>query len=65
MSSKRVSQLQIGIALIFAGIILLSSYLMKGSEYAEIIMFVIIAMWFIPFSYLANIKSKAQKSKCC
>ena len=65
MSNKKNAVLQLGIALLFAGAILLTSYLMKGSEYSNTATFIFIGLWFIPFSYLVKIKSKKSKTTCC
>ena len=64
MDSKRISQLQIGIALIFAGIVFLLGILMKGSEHYQTIIFVLFAIWFVPFSYYEKIKTKNSKTNC-
>ena len=45
MSSKTVPLLQIGIALIFAGAILLTSYLMDNSNQSQTVMYILIAIW--------------------
>ena len=65
MSNKKNAVLQLGIALLFAGAILLTSYLMKGSEYSNTATFILIGLWFIPFSYLVKIKSKNRKATHC
>jgi hypothetical protein len=65
MSSKTISLLQIGIALIFAGAILLTNNLMNNSEHSGTATFLLIALWFIPFSYLVKIERKNRKSRCC
>ncbi|MCW8850130.1 MAG: hypothetical protein OQJ81_09160 [Melioribacteraceae bacterium] len=65
MSNKKNSVLQVLIALLFAGAILLTSYLMNGSEYSKTATFLLIGLWFIPFSYLVKIKNKNRKTTCC
>ena len=41
----------IGFSLAFAGMILLSSLLLAGSPYRETVTFLLIAIWWVPFSY--------------
>lgn len=64
MSTKIIALLQIGIALLFAGAILLTNYLMNGSEHTETVTFLIIGLWFIPFAYLVKLESKNRKTRC-
>lgn len=64
MNTKKIILLQIGIALLFAGAILISSYFMNNSEHSQTITFLLIALWFIPFSYLLKIRSKNHKTRC-
>lgn len=65
MTTKSISKLQVGIALIFAGIILLAANIMKGSEYSNTIMFIIIALWFVPYSYLQKKSRMNRKTNSC
>lgn len=65
MTSKTISRLQIGIALLFAGIILLAANIMKGAEYSNTIMFIIIALWYVPFSYLQKKSKMNKKTNSC
>ena len=65
MSSKKVAILQIGVALLFALAILLSSYFIDSSEQSQTISTILIAIWFVPFSYLVKTDSKNRKSRCC
>ena len=58
MSSKKVAILQIGVALLFALAILLSSYFIDSSEQSQTVTTILIAIWFVPFSYLVKIKVK-------
>lgn len=65
MSKKKISALQIGIALLFAGAILLTSFLMNNTEQSGTATFLLISLWFIPFSYLVKIGRKNRKTNCC
>lgn len=65
MTSKTILRLQIGIALIFAGFILLAANIMKGVEYGNTIMFIIIALWFVPYSYLQKKSRMNRRTNSC
>ena len=65
MTNKKINFLQIGIALFFAAAIILSTYLMKGSEHSDTVMFILIALWFIPYLYLSSLAKKNRKAKPC
>lgn len=61
MNSKLSAVLIIVVSLIFAAAIVLSSYLLKGSDYAQYsqtVTFLLIAVWFIPFSLLTAAGTK-------
>lgn len=64
MSFKKNTILQIINALLFAGAILLTNYLMNNSDHRETATFLLIGLWFIPFSYLAKIESKNRRARC-
>lgn len=61
MSNKKINILQIGIALFFAAAIILSTYLMKGSEHSDTVMYLLIALWFVPFLYLSKLAKNNRK----
>jgi phosphatidylserine synthase len=65
MSNKKINFLQIGIAILFAAAIILSNFLIKGSEHSDTILFVLIALWFVPYLYLSKLKNKNRKEKIC
>jgi len=69
MTNNKIALLQIGVALFFAAAILLSSYLLGGTQYehnSDTVTFFIIAIWFIPFSFLAKEANKnAKANKTC
>ncbi len=65
MSSKKASILNIVTALFFASLIIISSYLMEGSEQKDTIMYLLIAVWFIPFTYFSKIENKYKKARKC
>ena len=54
MDSKKVTLYIILVSLAFAIAILMSSYMLSDTDYAETAMFILIAIWFIPFTYLIN-----------
>jgi hypothetical protein len=56
MDRKKIAILQIGIALFFASAIIVSSLLLSNTayqQYSETVTYFLIALWFIPFSWLA------------
>ena len=53
-------QIQVLIALAFAFVILLTSYLLKGTEYSILVVNALIALYFIPLTYFNR-----SKRKCC
>ena len=65
MTNKKINLLQIGIALVFAAVIILSNYLMKGAEHSDTVMYLLIALWFIPFLYLSRLANKNKKENVC
>lgn len=65
MTGKRVALIQIGLALIFAGIIILVGFVNNNSSENDTIIGIIIAIWFIPFTYLLKAGDKKINSKQC
>jgi len=53
MNSKKIAILHIFTALIFAGAILYSSWILGDSEHSETITLIIIALYMVPFSMLS------------
>ncbi len=65
MKAKKSSRSLIVISLIAAGAILLSSYLLADSDFSQTVTFLIIAVWFIPFTILSGrIASHKSKNEC-
>lgn len=65
MSPKKASMLIIVVSLICAGAIILSTYLMVDTqfeEYTQTVMFLLIALWFIPYSLLSMTATGEQSS---
>jgi len=61
MQSQNKTKLNILVSLTAAGLILLSSYLMGGTEYekyTDVVMFIFISLWFIPFSFINSRNDK-------
>lgn len=54
MTPKKASFLIVAVSLFFAAAILLSGYLLADSDQAETVMFMLIALWFVPFIYLSS-----------
>lgn len=66
MKPKKAALLIIVVSIVFAIAILLSTYLLENSQYAEFsqtAMYLLIAIWFVPFSYLAAAAGKGEKEK--
>ena len=51
MKQRKSAVLNILVSLLFAGAIILSSLLLKDSDIASTVTFVLIGLWWIPFSY--------------
>lgn len=61
MNTNKIALLQIGIALFFATAMIVSSLLLTDTPYrqhSDTVIFFLIALWFIPFSWLAKKKEK-------
>ncbi|MBL4659418.1 MAG: hypothetical protein JKY19_03610 [Alcanivoracaceae bacterium] len=66
MKNSNLKRLNIVMALLFAIAILIAAYVFKNNEYKQTIIFLIIAVWIIPFNYL-TVKinnSKPGHKKC-
>lgn len=66
MTNKKASLLIIIISLFFAAAMIISSLLLNDTQYSDhsqTITYFLIALWFIPFSYLLKIANKNRK-KC-
>jgi len=66
MKNSNLKLLNIVIALLFAIAILIAAYIFKNNEYKQTIIFLIIAVWIIPFNYINGIinNSKSGHKKC-
>jgi uncharacterized membrane protein len=66
MNSKKASLYLIIVSLAAAAAIMLSSFFLKGTESSQTVMFLIIAVWFVPFTWLtsqvANKKASGEDS---
>ena len=62
MSSKKATLYLIIVSLIAAAAMMLSSALLDGADSAQTVMFLIIAVWFVPFSWLAQRAAKKKAS---
>lgn len=64
MDPKKAGMYQIITSLVFAAAILLTSYLLRGTEHGPTVMFILIALWWIPFSIIvASSKGHSAKSE--
>ena len=54
MTQKEIAYLQICLALVFAGAILVSSWLLGDSGQRNTVVFLLIAAWWVPFSALLS-----------
>jgi len=61
MNPKRAAFFNIVISIIFAVAIILSSHLLKDSEHSQTVLYLLIAMWWIPFSLLTIAGVKGEK----
>ncbi len=56
MTSKKAGFLQICLALGFAAAMIVAGWLLRGSEYKDTVVFLFIAVWWVPFSALLSIQ---------
>ena len=61
MSLKKATFLNIGISIIFAVVMIFTTYFLDGSEHEQIVMSLRIALWFIPLSLLSSASVKELK----
>ncbi|WP_299981527.1 hypothetical protein [uncultured Pseudoteredinibacter sp.] len=59
MDCKKAKQVNIAISILFALAMLLSSFFIADKDVSQNVVFVLIAVWLVPFFYL----SKRQRSK--
>lgn len=60
MSPKQNAFPIVATSLACAAIMIFASYMMAGSPYREMVQFFIIAIWWIPFSFLSG-----RRRSCC
>lgn len=58
MKPQKAALLNIVVSLVFAAAILISSFVLVDEKLATTVMFVLIALWWIPFSYLSTTRQK-------
>jgi hypothetical protein len=63
MTRKQSAVAIIAVSIFFAIAILISSYLLAETDHGDTAMFILIALWFIPFTYLSAKASKEQSSE--
>ncbi len=54
MSPKRAAFLNIVVAIFFAAAIILADIVFEGTEHNETVKYSLIALWWMPFSYLSS-----------
>lgn len=64
MNAKKATIWMILVSLFFAGAIVVASYLLKDSFYADSVTYGLIAVWWIPFSILgvSSVRSRRRDS---
>ena len=62
MNKKTKAYINIGISILFAAAILISSSIIEDKNNSNTMMYLLIAIWFVPYSYL-NMESKKCKIK--
>jgi len=62
MKMNKHKNLNLLTAVLFAVVMLVTAYFMRGSEYKQMVMMSLIALWFVPFSCL-NKKSNPKSCK--
>lgn len=63
-SPKRNGTLIILVSLAFAAAMLLTSFFMADSPHRETVVFLLIAVWWIPFTYLSARSAPRCRSRC-
>ena len=63
MDLKKATYLNIGISILFAVAMILSSYFLDGSEFEQTATNLLIALWFIPFALLSRASLKAAEKQ--
>jgi hypothetical protein len=58
MTAQKAAKLSIAISIVFAIAIMLGTWLTADTQYHQVVTYVLIAIWFIPYSYLSTISSK-------
>ncbi len=64
MSSKKIAILQLVIALFFAGLILTIGAFVSDQALQSFLTYLLIAVWFVPFTFLGATESKRKNRKC-
>lgn len=54
MNQKKAALVNIGISILFAAAIIVSAFLLKGTQYQQTVTWLLIAVWWIPFSWLGG-----------
>ncbi len=62
MTPKKLALTQIVLALVAAGVMLAADAIVAGAEYEQTITYTILAIWFVPFMYLAGKETKLKQT---
>lgn len=54
MNPKKTALLIIATSIFFAVAIIFSDFLLEGSQYNQTVMYLLIALWWVPFSFLTT-----------
>ncbi|MCE0556383.1 hypothetical protein [Motilimonas sp. E26] len=61
MNRKKAMQANIAISILFAVVMLVSSYVIADKDLTQNIVIILIAIWFVPFLYLSKISNRKEK----
>ncbi|MDO6525847.1 hypothetical protein Q4519_09175 [Motilimonas sp. 1_MG-2023] len=61
MNRKKEMQANIAISILFAVVMLVSSYVIADKDLTQNIVIILIAIWFVPFLYLSKISNRIEK----
>lgn len=64
LSPRRASVLLIAISLLFAAAMIAAAWFLRGSEHAQTVVFLLIAVWWVPFSVLSSASTATRRRRC-
>lgn len=63
LTPRKAAKLQLGLALLFAAAILAAGYLLRDTGHAETTIYLLIAIWWVPFHALLQ-AGDARRKRC-